>query len=362
MVTTTTSAIRSPRSPCKRGQRLREAAEPGGKLALGAALVGVGVPAIDLGEGDLEADIGFDQLRDLLEVPAETALRVDGPVGGLVVGCTGLLEEFERVERFAGGAVQNGVDRRGVHAFKAVGGAGGASKGDGRIPGEAEGVEVADGKGILVALEAARGGRGHRDGAERGLFGGVLGAAAEHAIEPAVGHAAVFIDARFHEVLGLEVGARGVGRAASLDRREMALLEQRQQRGERRVEPEVAVEIERAVRARRLRGLRDADVGAGLIIMGIAVGHDHGEAVDRAALEDADEDFVAGRGAEVGRESGLAEKTGSPERPHSHDDTGERALFQKDPAIDVHHIISFFISVILSLSKDQFSCVLPRRN
>ena len=28
---------------------------------VGADLVGVGVPAIDLGEGDLDADIGFDQ-------------------------------------------------------------------------------------------------------------------------------------------------------------------------------------------------------------------------------------------------------------------------------------------------------------
>ena len=43
----------------KRGQRLGEAAEPGGQLSFGAALVGVGVPAIDFSEGDLDAAVSF---------------------------------------------------------------------------------------------------------------------------------------------------------------------------------------------------------------------------------------------------------------------------------------------------------------
>ncbi len=82
-----------------------------------------------------------------------------------------------------------------------------------------------------------------------------------------------------------------------------------------------------------------ADVGAVLVVVGIAVGHDHGKAVDRAALEDADEDFVVGGGAEIGGEGGLAQEVRPPERARAHADEGEGALFEKDPAIDVHHIL-----------------------
>ncbi len=160
----------------------------------------MGVPAIDFGEGDLDADVGLDQLGDLLEVAAERALlhRIDGAVGGLIGAGASLLEQVEGVERFARGAVEDGVDRGAVHAFKAIGRTGGAGERDRDVAGEAESVEIADGEGILLALEGAGNGRGHADGAEGGFLGGIFGAAAEHAVEPAVGHAAVLIDARFH--------------------------------------------------------------------------------------------------------------------------------------------------------------------
>ena len=45
-----------------------------------AALVDVGVPAADVGEGDLEADIGLDQLGDLPEVLPERRPRIVGAV------------------------------------------------------------------------------------------------------------------------------------------------------------------------------------------------------------------------------------------------------------------------------------------
>ncbi len=122
----------------------------------------------------------------------------------------------------------------------------------------------------------------------------------------------------------------------------MALPVEGQERGERRVEAEIAVEIERTIRAGGLAGCAEGDVGTGLVIIGIAVGNNHGEAVDRAALEDADEDFVAGGGAEIGGKGGLAEETGTPEGTRAHAHKGEGALFQKDPAVDVHHNFSFF--------------------
>ena len=45
----------------------REVAEAVGELPGCAALVDVSVPAADVGERDLEADVGLDELRDLQE-------------------------------------------------------------------------------------------------------------------------------------------------------------------------------------------------------------------------------------------------------------------------------------------------------
>ena len=50
----------------KMPQGLAEFSKPVGQLAGGAAFVGMGVPAADLGEGDFQPDIGFDQPGDLL--------------------------------------------------------------------------------------------------------------------------------------------------------------------------------------------------------------------------------------------------------------------------------------------------------
>ena len=50
--------------------------KPVGQLAGGAAFVGMGVPATDLGEGDFQPDIGFDQPGDLRQADAKTARRV----------------------------------------------------------------------------------------------------------------------------------------------------------------------------------------------------------------------------------------------------------------------------------------------
>jgi hypothetical protein len=106
---------------------------------------------------------------------------------------------------------------------------------------------------------------------------------------------------------------------------------------------EVAVEIERAVRARRLRGRGDADLLPVLVIIGIAVGHHHRKPIDRAALENADKHLVVvgGRGAEIGRHRRLTKETGTEKRTRARTDEGEGALLEKDAAIDVHGFIFF---------------------
>ncbi len=47
------------------GERLREVGEHVGKLAFDRAFIDVVVPSADVGKGDLHAEIGFDQLREL---------------------------------------------------------------------------------------------------------------------------------------------------------------------------------------------------------------------------------------------------------------------------------------------------------
>ena len=67
-----------------------------------AALVDVGVPAADVGERDLEADVGLRELRDLLAAPGRTGCadsRRRAPAGS----CAGsaVFSILHRVERLA---------------------------------------------------------------------------------------------------------------------------------------------------------------------------------------------------------------------------------------------------------------------
>ena len=64
----------------QRGDRAREIVEAVGELTLRGALVHVRVPAADVGERDLEADVRLGQLRDLPQRLAERAARIVGAV------------------------------------------------------------------------------------------------------------------------------------------------------------------------------------------------------------------------------------------------------------------------------------------
>ena len=89
-----------------------------GELALRAALIDVGVPAADVGERDLEADVGLRELRDLLERLAERAAGIVGAVLRLIPRRIGGLQRLHRVERLAADAVQHAVGGGGVLRFE----------------------------------------------------------------------------------------------------------------------------------------------------------------------------------------------------------------------------------------------------
>src|SRR5262249_20313160 len=58
------------------GDGLRKLASDVGDLALRAAFVRVMIPSADVGERDLHAEVGFDELRELLETFAEASARI----------------------------------------------------------------------------------------------------------------------------------------------------------------------------------------------------------------------------------------------------------------------------------------------
>src|SRR5215469_10464693 len=66
-------------------QGLRKLAQHVRDLALGAAFIDVMVPSADVGKRDLDPEIGFDQLRELLEAVAKSAAWIIGAGHGSVL-------------------------------------------------------------------------------------------------------------------------------------------------------------------------------------------------------------------------------------------------------------------------------------
>src|SRR5215472_13466078 len=91
------------------GQALGELGKTEGELPALIPLVRVGVPATHVGEGDLEADVGLDELGDLLQDVAEPAARILRAVLGWEALGIGRLEHLHRVEGLAARSVQDVV-------------------------------------------------------------------------------------------------------------------------------------------------------------------------------------------------------------------------------------------------------------
>src|SRR5215469_4972983 len=69
----------------ERAQGLRKLAQHIRDLAFGAAFIDVVIPSADVGKRDLDPEIGFDQLRQLLEAVAKTAAWIIGAGDGSVL-------------------------------------------------------------------------------------------------------------------------------------------------------------------------------------------------------------------------------------------------------------------------------------
>ncbi len=222
------------------GDGVGELAEPIGELPVGVALILMGVPAADVGEGGLDAEVGLHELRDLLEVVAEGRVGVDDAGGGLIVRRVGGLEHADGLEGLLPGAVENGIGAGVVHGLEGVR----HGRGRGALAADGEVGEVADGDGGELALEGARNLCAEGDGAEgRGQLS-VESFGLEGAVEPAILRGLDAGRAAFHVVLRVEVRAGGVGRAGGVDDGEVAPIVERLEGCHGRVEAEEAVEVQ----------------------------------------------------------------------------------------------------------------------
>jgi hypothetical protein len=95
--------------------------------------------------------------------------------------------------------------------------------------------------------------------------------------------------ARLHVILRIEMTAGCVGRPDGVNRGEASGVPERLERRELRMQPEMPVEVHEAL-------TRDGDAGPLLIVLRLAVGDDHAEPVDRAALKQADQGAAGRRG------------------------------------------------------------------
>src|SRR5579864_1338396 len=109
------------------------------------------IPSTDVGEGDLHTEIRLDELRQLAQAVAETALGIVGSRSWCVFSGIGRSQHLHSVKRLLASTVEDAVRRVIVHGFKSAGG--GRSFGIATADGEV--ADVVHGDGRLGTAENA---------------------------------------------------------------------------------------------------------------------------------------------------------------------------------------------------------------
>ena len=177
------------------------------------------------------------------------------------------------------------------------------------------------------------------------------GTEATRAIEPAVFGGFDAGRAGLHEILRVEMRARGIGRAGGVNDGELVFVKERLEWREAGVQAEEAVEIDRGVGA-AAAWLRNGDGWAQAVIVWFGEWDDDVEAVGGAALEEDDELFFAGGGGSGG-DGALQECGHGAEADH-----GDAALLQEIAAGEFEGAGAFAASVdcvhgVLPKSKEN---------
>ncbi len=102
----------------ERGDAAGEVVQAQCKLSLRAPLVDVVVPAVRLGKSNLEANIRFDELCDLLERLAVRTTGIFSAASWLVALRVRAFQRANRIERLTSDAVQHGIGGSRVLLFE----------------------------------------------------------------------------------------------------------------------------------------------------------------------------------------------------------------------------------------------------
>jgi hypothetical protein len=111
------------------------------------------VPAANVGEGGFNAEVGLEQLGDLLHVVAEfVEVGIVDAGAGLVLGRIGGAEHLDGFEGLFAGGVEDAVAAVAVHGLEGVGG----GRGSGAAAADGEAVDVGERDGGNLAGQCAR--------------------------------------------------------------------------------------------------------------------------------------------------------------------------------------------------------------
>ena len=259
----------------------------------------------------------------MLQRLADAALGIIGSIFRLESRRVGLAQHIDRFKSFRARAAQNFVDRLRVERLKAALHRGGLAH-------HAELFYVGERDGWRGSAQRERKVRPHGNGAERS--GVLLAHSAHGAIEPAVVRRFYAGRAGLHEILRVKMRARGVGRTCRMNDRELAVVEERAERREARMQAEEAVEIDgRSFHA--VARLRNRDRRANAVIVFFAERHDGVQAVGGAALEKDDQLFLVGHGCRGHR---ALQECGD----RAHADHGHAATLQENASRNFHRRFS----------------------
>src|SRR6516165_3560652 len=188
------------------------------------------IPAAQIRERYFQADIGFDEPRDLHQFLPEFAIGIARAIGRRVAALLDRLQQLYCFESLPSGSIEDLVAGAAVHLLK--------RDGSSRIP-HLKIVDAVDSYSIVGATQGA-GNLGAQANCANGRFRSPGG---QRAVEPAIAGRLRSRSARLHVVLRVEMRARRIGGAGRVDDGQMAGVIERLERLQRWMQAEKSVEI-----------------------------------------------------------------------------------------------------------------------
>ncbi len=267
---------------CRDG--LTEVLKPIRQLSARRTLIRVSVPAANVGEGHFNADVRFDELRNLQQRLTKRRTRIVRAVCCRVLLRVRLFQHLDGFKSLFARSVKGVWHAMRIKLFKSL-----SNLTVSLARANAEVRDIGHGNGGRWTQQRPGQIRRKGNGAERRRPGVFLGL--HVAVQPAVSSAFVTRRARLHIILSVEVRARIIRRSHGVNDREMAFVVNRFERCERGVKSEKAVEIYSSIRIALLR-LRHCNLRTHAVIAPVPERNHGRDSIHCAALKDRDDDRV----------------------------------------------------------------------